>query len=208
MKKTTKLFLIGLLIFAVYFAWIVPQVIVAIEMTIEANDTYTKNLQSRVSSEEEKVTAEIVREVSDKNSEPALRVFDAIENARISAYTTRPEEGTDCLSASGLNLCAHYPPDFFNGFTIDGCRFGGYGLMACPEKYPFGTEVEIDELGADIDIDGKDYNYICVDLMAESHRDKNHFDIYMGKGEDRVREADQWGVKFLDIKIINYPSIK
>lgn len=150
-----------------------------------------QNLQIRSSGEAEKV-ADNTGEVSG-NNDPTLdlRVLETIENARVTAYTTRPEEGTNCISASGKNLCKRHDD--------------GENIIACPSKYPFGTIVEIpfevmwcyDECQKGIEY----REYICYDRMALGLQEKNWFDIYMGRGEDEVIEAGLWGVRTLDIKI-------
>ena len=161
------------------------------------NDTWNSILEA-YNSFDEPISAEVsdqpdpnrTSEISTEGLSHSGLVKEVIRGARISAYTTRPEEGTTCVSASGLNLCAHYPPDFFNEFTIGDCSFGGYGLIACPEKYPF---------GATIKIDGHERDYVCVDRMAASRQDQPHFDIYFG---DDVEGANSFGIKYLDIEVL------
>ena len=103
----------------------------------------------------------------------------AVANARISAYTTRPEEGTTCVGYYGENLCFRFYEQ-------------NEKLIACPSKYGTSTLIEI-----------KGIKYRCADRMAISfwQRD-NYFDIYMGQGEEAVNKAKQWGIKNLPICIL------
>lgn len=70
-------------------------------------------------------------------------------NGIITAYTTH-DEGVNCTSASGENLCQ---------------STGNY--CACPSRYEFGTKFLID-----------DKVWICQDRMAERYRDGNYFDLF------------------------------
>jgi len=60
------------------------------------------------------------------------------------------------------------------------------GAIACPQRFPFGTRVEIENRA-----------YICEDRMNKRYRDGNFFDIWMLDDRDAVN----WGVKKLKIKI-------
>lgn len=69
---------------------------------------------------------------------------------------------------------------------------GGYicgrdDVLACPQKYSLGTKFEIE---------GKVYE--CLDRM--NSRFPNRFDISMGND---ISKAKEWGVKRLEVKIIN-----
>ena len=91
----------------------------------------------------------------------------------ITAYTVRPEEGTNCISASQRNIC--WKDELF---------------CACPVKYEFGTRFLI---AGDV--------WTCVDRMNKYHRQfDNHFDLFY---EDDLAGALEFGRQELEVKIIN-----
>jgi 3D (Asp-Asp-Asp) domain-containing protein len=61
------------------------------------------------------------------------------------------------------------------------------GIVACPNRFPFGTIVEIN---------GK--VYVCYDRMNDRYADGNYFDIFMWNLEDAIR----WGRRTLQVKVI------
>jgi len=97
--------------------------------------------------------------------------------ALITAYTTSELEQTTCIGYYGQNLC--YRHEFLN-----------QNLIACPEKLKKETLVEIEGI-----------EYKCADRMAPRYWNQNRFDIYMGRGEDRIEEALEWGHRYLEVKI-------
>ena len=98
-------------------------------------------------------------------------------NAIVTAYTTSKEENTTCISASGKNLCYYYEEENF---------------AACPTKYPFSVEVEIQGI-----------RYTCVDRMAKSLQSTTpeRFDLYMGYDEGSRDKAFDWGRRNLKVKV-------
>lgn len=97
--------------------------------------------------------------------------------AVVTAYTTRPEEGTNCISYYGQNLCYRF-------------EYLGEQTIACPATREENTIIEI-----------KGKKYKCADRMAPRYWYQERYDIYMGWGEDRVKEAEEWGKQYLEIKI-------
>ena len=69
--------------------------------------------------------------------------------------------------------------------TASGARTR-HGIIACPRKYDFGTEVEI-----------HGERYICEDRMNKRY-DGEHFDIWM----HTKAEAYKWGRRLVEVKII------
>ena len=116
----------------------------AYEAILKAGEAIEENLNNsniRVSSEEEKVTADIVREVSDNNtSDLDFRVVEG----RITAFNTIPEQTDDkpCESASGDWIC------------------GRNDVIACPPQIPFYSWVEI-----------KGNFYECLDRIDDQEPD-------------------------------------
>jgi 3D (Asp-Asp-Asp) domain-containing protein len=88
--------------------------------------------------------------------------------AEVSAYTSSPDEtwGDPFETASGERVRD--------------------GVIACPERYEFGTVVEIE---------GKEFE--CLDRMNKRYRDGNYFDIWMTEKE----LAYEWGRKKVEVKI-------
>ena len=95
-------------------------------------------------------------------------------DAVVTAYTTSEAEQTDCISASGKNLCYRHDER--------------ENLAACPERYQFMTIVEIEKT-----------QYTCVDLMAQRFRDQNRFDIYLG--HEGREPALEYGTHYTKAKI-------
>ena len=62
----------------------------------------------------------------------------------------------------------------------------GIGTIACPSRFDFGTEIEID---------GK--TYFCNDRMNKRYREGNYFDVWTESTEDAI----QWGRRQKEIKI-------
>ena len=122
---------------------------------------------------EDSVESDEISEVAQSEiGRPAL-----IVEARISAYTTRPEEGTTCIGYYGENLCYRFD--------------NGEKLIACPSKYGTSTFVIINDI-----------KYRCADRMAPNLWEKNTWDIYMGEGEEALENARQWGRRTLQVEII------
>jgi len=62
-------------------------------------------------------------------------------------------------------------------------------ICACPSRYDFGTKFLIN---------GEEWT--CVDRMAPSYRVGDNFDLWF---DDDLDSAYEWGIKYLDIEIIN-----
>lgn len=92
-----------------------------------------------------------------------------IVRASVSAYTSSPDETDDTPE---INARGTKP---------------GPGSIACPTRYPFGTEVII-----------KDESYFCDDRMNPRYADGNYFDIWM---ESKV-EAMHWGRRTIDAQVV------
>lgn len=60
------------------------------------------------------------------------------------------------------------------------------GVIACPSRYKFGQEVEIDG-----------QIYTCLDRMNKRYRDGNYFDIWMTEKS----LAFEWGRKSIEVRI-------
>lgn len=88
--------------------------------------------------------------------------------ATITAYTSSPDETDDTpfITASGART--------------------GRGTIACPPKYDFGTQVEIE---------GRQYT--CEDRMNRRYHSQERFDIWV----ETKSEAYKWGIKEVEIKI-------
>lgn len=131
-----------LFLLAIPICWFTPQAYYEVE---SFDWSYTEDLESRIraGSGEEK----LVKPVQSHKPSPD---FASEVAARITAYTVRPEEGTNCVSASQRNIC-----------------WQEENFAACPMKYPFFTEFLLD---GEI--------WICVDRMNAHHRQfDNHFDL-------------------------------
>lgn len=140
-----------------------------------ANQASVSELEGRLSRE-----IEDIEEAIATSDEPQLITDEsALELAIITAYTTRPEEGTTCIGYYGENLCYRH-------------EYENEKLVACPSKYGTSTLVEIEGI-----------RYRCADRMKPSWWEENRFDIYMGRGDDAVLKAMNWGKRELGIKIID-----
>jgi 3D (Asp-Asp-Asp) domain-containing protein len=84
---------------------------------------------------------------------------------------------------SGVESC-HY-----EGCPMASGRRAYVGAVACPRKYPLGTEVEIE---------GK--KYVCEDRTAK-YLD-GRFDIFAGFTQADYQRALRWGVRTLEVKIL------
>jgi 3D (Asp-Asp-Asp) domain-containing protein len=62
----------------------------------------------------------------------------------------------------------------------------GKGTIACPARFAFGTEIEIDG-----------QTYFCNDRMAERYRAGNYFDVWTESTPDAI----EWGRRQKEIKI-------
>lgn len=71
--------------------------------------------------------------------------------------------------------------------TASGSRTGE-GTLACPPKYKFGTKILIN---------GKEYT--CLDRMNRRYWEQERFDMWV----ETKGEAFEWGIKKLEVKIIN-----
>jgi len=89
--------------------------------------------------------------------------------ATITAYTSSVDETDDTpfITASGVST--------------------GRGVIACPEKYKFGTKVEIN-----------DTLYTCEDRMNPRYRGQERFDIWVVT----KNEAYKWGVRTLKVRVL------
>ncbi len=88
--------------------------------------------------------------------------------AEVSAYTSNVDETDDTpfVTSNGTS-------------TKD-------GVIACPQRLAYGTEVEIE---------GK--RYVCQDRMNQRYRDKEVYDVWV---HDK-NTAYEWGRKIIEIKI-------
>lgn len=88
--------------------------------------------------------------------------------ATITAYTSSVDETDDTpfITASGKKT--------------------GNGIIACPPKYPFGTQVEIE---------GR--LFVCEDRMNKRYHNQERFDIWMETKDD----AYNWGLRKLVVNI-------
>ena len=89
--------------------------------------------------------------------------------ATITAYTSSVDETDDTpfITASGART--------------------GHGIIACPSKYDFGTQIVIE---------GRQYT--CEDRMNRRYRDQERFDIWVETKDD----AFTWGIRELEIKVL------
>lgn len=89
--------------------------------------------------------------------------------ATITAYTSSVDETDDTpfITASGART--------------------GHGIIACPPKYPFGTQVVLE---------GK--TFTCEDRMNRRYHDQERFDIWV----ETKDVAFDWGVRDLEVKIL------
>lgn len=62
----------------------------------------------------------------------------------------------------------------------------GTGTIACPSRFAFGTEIEIDG-----------QTYFCNDRMAERYRAGNYFDVWTESTPDAI----EWGRQKKEIRI-------
>lgn len=62
------------------------------------------------------------------------------------------------------------------------------GMIACPNKYPFGTKVRVEGMG----------EYECLDRMNERYRDRENFDIFFTSKD----QAFEFGRKVLNYEIV------
>ncbi|MEA2113517.1 MAG: hypothetical protein U9P63_02570, partial [Patescibacteria group bacterium] len=130
--------------------------------------------------------------------EVATEEFEII-TAEITAYTSRPEEtsGDPCISASQVNLCYNTIADIHKlGITED--RISVFGIVACPQKYPFGTIIGIPKK-----LEGGLSYYsphICLDRMNFRYEEATpeRFDIYFGSD---LEGALEFGRQTLPVKI-------
>lgn len=88
--------------------------------------------------------------------------------AVVTAYTSSPDEtwGDPFETASGART--------------------GEGVIACPPKYPFGTQIVIE---------GR--QYVCEDRMNRRYWNEERFDVWV----ETKHEAYQWGVRELLVKV-------
>jgi len=101
------------------------------------------------------------QEVPEQNNEVVL--------ATVTAYTSSVDETDDTpfITASGART--------------------GDGIIACPPKYEFGTQVEIE---------GK--TFTCEDRMNRRYHQEERFDMWV----ETKAEAFQWGVRQLPVEIV------
>ena len=71
-------------------------------------------------------------------------------------------------------------------------------MIACPIWHKI-EDLGNESVGDEVEILG--VMYLCADRMAKGLQNTNHFDIYMGRGDDRVEEAREFGKQYLEIKI-------
>jgi len=116
-------------------------------------------------------------------------VFETFE---VSAFTSSPEEtdSNPCGTASGVDICEAYQNE---SFSFENKTWHGWGIVACPPGYPFGTEFWIEGVNV----------FVCLDRMAERYRDGNYLDIYMGEGADAKKRAKEFGRKQLKVRLLN-----
>lgn len=63
------------------------------------------------------------------------------------------------------------------------------GVAACPNRYPFGTVIEI-----------RKKKYVCLDRMNPRYAEGNYFDIFMWEVDDAIN----WGRRNLTVKIYEH----
>lgn len=128
-------------------------------------------------------TPKIIETVEAHEPTPAIYVIPPVESlavvseivpheivrASVSAYTSSPDETDDTPE---INARGTKP---------------GPGSIACPTRYPFGTEVII-----------KDESYFCDDRMNPRYADGNYFDIWM----ESKAEAIHWGRRTIDAQVV------
>lgn len=146
----------------------------------------------RSNSEEEGASSGDFATETDTDSPSA---FSLLKNQRITAYTIRPEEGTNCESASGVDICGWRISELVNGNTGEPTMtipiYKGFGIIACPPEYEFEENI----------IEVNDVWLKCLDRMNAYHREMKHWDIFFGEGEEAVERANEWGERFLEIKV-------
>jgi len=89
----------------------------------------------------------------------------------VSAYNTvkSQTDSNECESASGVNICDR-----------------DFGIVACPHKFPFGTEFEINR-----------QKYVCLDRMNARY-EGNYLDINFDKD---IKGALEFGRQQLSIRV-------
>ncbi len=75
-----------------------------------------------------------------------------------------------------------------NPFIMASGRYIYDKAIACPEKYDFGTKIEIEGLGV----------YTCEDRLAERFRAQERFDILMFSN----KEAQEFGIQQLRFRVV------
>jgi 3D (Asp-Asp-Asp) domain-containing protein len=64
------------------------------------------------------------------------------------------------------------------------------GFVACPRSWKLGTEIRIE---------GKEY--VCGDRLSKKYDDR--VDLFMGYGMEAYERARQWGVRSLEVELID-----
>ena len=101
--------------------------------------------------------------------EIAVDVISDTIKATITAYTSSVDETDDTpfITASGVRTRR--------------------GIIACPSKYKFGTQIVIE---------GR--QFICEDRMNPRYWDENRFDVWV----ETKHEAFNWGVRELEVLVL------
>lgn len=146
------------LILKAVFYTILVTLLLGVYLTVEAVDKWTDELINIQPVEAQVFELEVVEEV---NNEVVM--------ATITAYTSSVDETDDTpfITASGART--------------------GNGVVACPPKYGFGTQIEI-----------QGQVFVCEDRMNRRYHDQERFDIWV----ETKTEAFNWGVKKLPIIIL------
>ena len=149
--------------FWLHILWIAIAIIVAI-LLVYPESRHLFAFVERVQAEDDHDYTEFYQTSAASWQAPAYKTIDA--TSTITAYSSSIDEtdSTPFQTASGIET--------------------RLGIIACPEKIPFGSVVET-PWG----------QYICEDRMNKKHEGK--FDIWM----ENKDEAKQFGVKIVPIKI-------
>ena len=92
-------------------------------------------------------------------------------SATVTAYTSSVDETDDTpfITASGARTRR--------------------GIIACPPKYPFGTQLKVE-----------DKVFVCEDRMNRRYHDQERFDVWV----ESKTEAYSWGEKSLEIVLLTH----
>jgi len=160
-----------------------------------------KKLAESVSEKSGEEGADLVKEDNEatNNNRSLADTFILLKNQRVTAYTIRPEEGTNCESASGVDLCKLGRDEPI--FAVVNKELKLAEIMACPPEYDFETVISFLE----VNYRGEIYEryFRCLDRMNAHHREQGDWDIFYGKGEEAYQRAMEWGIREVQIKVYN-----